>query len=62
MRSQLEQMPLLQWDKATYSKIIKLVDATMKNADEYEKLDNYILDKCSLSQEEKKYVIKYRRK
>ena len=62
LRSQLEQMPLLQWDKATYSKIIKLVDATIKNADEYEKLDNYILDKCSLSQEEKKYVIKYRRK
>lgn len=62
LRSHLEQLPLPLWDKKTYSKIVKLVDTTIKDKDEYKKLDNYILAKCLLSKEEKAYITKYWRR
>lgn len=59
LRSHIEQMPLPLWDKKTFSKIIKLVDETIENKDNFEKLDNYIMDKFILSLKEKKYINKF---
>ncbi len=59
LRSHIEQMPLPLWDKKTFSEIIKLVDETIKNKSNFEKLDNYIMDKFVLSSKEKKYINKF---
>ena len=59
LRSHIEQMPLPLWDKKTFSKIIKLVDETIKNKNNFEKLDNYIMDNFALLSEEKEYINKF---
>jgi len=56
LRSHIEQVPLPLWDKKTFSEIIKLVDETIKNESNFEKLDNYIMDRFTLSSKEKKYI------
>lgn len=56
LRSHIEQMPLPFWDKKTFSEIIKLADETTKDKNNFEKLDNYIMDKFILSSKEKKYI------
>jgi tRNA1(Val) A37 N6-methylase TrmN6 len=59
LRNHIEQMPLPLWDKKTFSKIIKLVDETMKDKNNFEKLDNYIMDEFALSSKEKNYINKF---
>jgi predicted RNA methylase len=59
LRSHIEQMPLPLWDKKTFSKIIKLVDETIKNKSNFEKLDAYIMDEFFLSSKEKNYIVKF---
>jgi len=59
LRSHIEQMPLPFWDKKTFSEIIKLVDETIKDKDNFEKLDNYIMDRFALSSKEKNYINKF---
>jgi len=56
LRSHIEQMPLPLWDKKTFSKIIRLVDETLKDENNFLQLDNYIMDKFALSLKEKKYI------
>jgi len=56
LRSHIEQMPLPFWDKKVFSEIIKLVDETIKDKNNFKKLDNYIMDKFVLSPKEKKYI------
>lgn len=56
LRNHIEQMPLPLWDKKTFSEITKLVDQSIKNKDYYEKLDNYIMNKYSLSSQEINYI------
>ena len=56
LRSHIEQMPLPFWDKKNFSEIIKLVDETIKNKNNFEKLDNYIMNKFALSLKEQKYI------
>jgi len=49
-------MPLPLWDKKTFSEITKLVDQSIKNKDYYKELDNYIMNKYSLSSKEINYI------
>jgi len=56
LRNHIEQMPLPLWDKKTFSEIAKLADQSVKNKDYYEKLDNYIMNKYSLSSQEINYI------
>ncbi len=56
LRSHIEQMPLPIWDKKTFSEITKMIDEIIKNKNNFEKLDNYIMDKFTLSSREKNYV------
>lgn len=59
LRSHIEQLPLPLWDKKTFSEIIKLVDETIKDENNFVKLDGYIMDKFALSVKEKKYIIEF---
>ena len=52
----VEQMPLPLWDKKIFTEIVELVDEAIKDKNNFEKLDNYIMDKFSLSSKEKKYI------
>lgn len=56
LRSHIEQMPLPLWDNKTFSEIIESVDETMKDENNFKKLDNYIMDKFTLSTKEKNYI------
>ena len=56
LRSHIEQMPLPLWDEKTFSEIIKIVNETIKDKNNFEELDNYIMDKFILSSKEKKYI------
>ncbi len=56
LRSHIEQMPLPLWDKKTLSEITKMVDEAIKGNNNFEKLDNYIMDKFILSSKEKNYI------
>ena len=59
LRNHIEQMPLPLWDKKTFSEITKLVDQSIKNKDYYKELDNYIMNKYSLSSKEINYIKKF---
>lgn len=61
LRSHIEQMPLPLWDKKTFSEIIKLVDEIIKDENNFEKLDNYIMDNFSLSLKEKNYIKEFQK-
>ena len=61
LRSHIEQMPLPLWDEKTFSEIIKLVDENIKDKNNFEKLDNYIMDKFNLSSKEKNYIKEFNR-
>ena len=56
LRSHIEQMPLPLWDKKTFSEIVDLVDEAINDKNNFEKLDNYIIDKFLLSPKEKDYI------
>ncbi len=56
LRSHIEQLPLPLWDSEIFSEIIKLVDKTTSDENNFIKLDNYIMDKFALSSEEKNYI------
>ena len=56
LRSHIEYLPLPLWDKKTFSKITKLVDGIMKNQNEFQELDSYIINRFSLSEREKNYI------
>lgn len=56
LRSHIEQMPLPLWDKKTFEEIIKMVDLIIKDKTIFEKLDNYIMDRYTLSSKEKNYL------
>lgn len=56
LRSHIEQMPLPLWNKKTFSEIIQLVNKTIKNEDNFEELDNYIMGKYSFSSKEINYI------
>ena len=58
LRSHIEVLPLPLWDKKTFSKIIKLVDEVIQNQNKFQELDNYIINKFSLSEKEKNYIKK----
>jgi len=61
LRNHIEQMPLPLWDKKSFSEIIKLVNKILNGEDCFENLDDYIMNKFNLSQEEKSYIIKFNR-
>jgi len=56
LRSHIEKLPLPLWDKKTFSEIIKLVDETIQDNNSFEKLDDYIMNKYSLSSKEIDYI------
>lgn len=56
LRSHIEQMPLPLWDKKTFEEIIEMVDSIIKDKTIFEKLDNYIMDKYTLTSKEKNYL------
>src|SRR3989338_8342523 len=56
LRSHIEQMPLPLWDKKIFEEIIEMVDSTIKDKTIFEKLDNYIMDKYTLTSKEKNYL------
>ncbi|MCX6762130.1 MAG: N-6 DNA methylase [Candidatus Moranbacteria bacterium] len=56
LRSHIEQLPLPLWNGEIFSEIIELVDGTMNNEGNFMKLDNYIMDKFTLSSKEKDYI------
>ena len=58
LRSHIEELPLPLWDKRTFSKIKKLVDQVMQNQNKFQELDNYIINKFSLSEKERAYINK----
>jgi len=49
-------MPLPLWDKKIFEEIIEMVDSTIKDKTIFEKLDNYIMDKYTLTSKEKNYL------
>ncbi len=59
LRSHIEQMPLPLWSDEIFTEIIELVNVNIKDRNNFEKLDNYIMKKFDLSNEDKKYVIKF---
>ncbi|MFZ3074134.1 MAG: N-6 DNA methylase [Minisyncoccales bacterium] len=59
LRNHIEQLPLPLWDQETFSEIIELTDKTIENRNNFQKLDNYIIDRYNLSTEEKEYVVKF---
>src|SRR3989344_3765344 len=59
LRSHIEQMPLPLWNKKTFEEIIEMVDLIIKNKTIFEKLDNYIMDKYTLTSKEKNYLKKF---
>ena len=59
LRNHIEQMPLPLWDKKTFSEIIKLVDEAINDKNNFEELDNCIMDKFTFSSKEKKYINKF---
>ena len=58
LRSHIEELPLPLWDKKTFSKIKKLVDQVIQNQNKFQELDNYIINKFSLSEKERAYINK----
>lgn len=56
LKSHIEQMPLPLWDKKTFSEIVKMVTKIIKDKNDFEKLDNYIMDKFNFSSKEKNYI------
>jgi len=61
LRSHIEQMPLPLWDEKTFSEIIELVDEIINDKNNFEKLDNYILNKFNLSRKEKNYIKEFKK-
>ena len=56
LRSHLEQLPLPTWDKETFNDLTKMVDKMISGENCFEQLDNYIMNKYSLSQQEQNYI------
>jgi predicted RNA methylase len=56
LRSHIEKMPLPLWDKKTLSEVIRLVDKTIQDKTNFEKLDDYIMKRYSLNQKEINYI------
>ena len=53
LRSHIEEMPLPLWNKNTFYKIINLVDKAIQNQNNFQELDDYIINKFLLSEKEK---------
>ena len=62
LRSHIEQMPLPLWSKNFFDDIIKLVDEVVENKNDFEKIDNYIMEKYALSQKEISYIKNFNNK
>ena len=56
LRSHIEDLPLPLWDKRTFSQITKLADRVAQSQLFFPDLDNYIINKFSLSRKEKMRV------
>jgi len=56
LRSHIEQMPLPLWSDKIFNDIIKLADETIKDKNNFDILDNYILKQYTLTQEEINYI------
>ena len=56
LRNHIEQMPLPLWSDKIFSDIIKLVGETIKNKNNFNILDDYILKQYALTQEEINYI------
>src|SRR3989338_1014310 len=62
LRSHIEQMPLPPWSDKIFNDIIKLVDETIKDKNNFEILDDYILKQYDLTQEEINYIKNFNNK
>ena len=58
LRSHIESLPLPLWDKRAFSKIVKLVDKVIQNQNNFQELDDYIINKFLISEKEKDYIHK----
>ncbi|OGY93071.1 MAG: hypothetical protein A3H70_05535 [Candidatus Komeilibacteria bacterium RIFCSPLOWO2_02_FULL_48_11] len=56
LRSHIEQMPLPLWSEKNLNDIVELADDIIKNKTNFEKLDNYIMEKYALSPKEISYI------
>jgi type I restriction-modification system DNA methylase subunit len=56
LRGHIEQMPLPLWSKKTFDDIIRIIDEIIAKKDEFEVLNNYIMDQFSLTAEEINHI------
>ncbi|MEA2065305.1 MAG: N-6 DNA methylase [Patescibacteria group bacterium] len=59
LRSHIEQLPLPFLDKKIFNEITKLVDKIIRKEANFKKLDDYIMNKFSLTKKEKDYIKKF---
>ncbi len=62
LRSHIEQMPLPLWNEKIFDNIIKLVDETIKDENNFDILDDYILKQYALTQEEINHIKNFNNK
>lgn len=60
LRSHIEQLPLPIWNETVLCEIVRMVDGIIKENGSCEELDNYIMDKFTLTQEEKEHVKEFK--
>jgi len=56
LRNHIEQMPLPLWDKEVFSKIVKITNQIIAGENKFNELDDFIMEKYSLSAKEKEYI------
>ncbi|HET55783.1 MAG TPA: methyltransferase domain-containing protein [Ignavibacteria bacterium] len=56
LRSHIEQMPLPLWSNKIFNDIVRLVDETIKDKNNFIILDDYILKQYALTEEETNYI------
>ena len=56
LRSHIEELPLPLWSDAVFFKIEKMVNKAIKKPNNFDVIDNYIMDRFCFSQKEKNYI------